>query len=142
MMIDKSKINPITTVGVHNVIFHKGQILVIRRSNYNDSYPRHWDFPGGKLEILEQPEETAIREVFEETGLKIKIDSILGAYCEIYASEYWATSILFKAKALTDKVILDAEHTEFKWIPPEKLSNLSPARGMIQKALELLKIDS
>jgi len=36
----------------------------------------YWKFPGGRSEEGETPEETAIREVYEETGLIIKIDQI------------------------------------------------------------------
>jgi 8-oxo-dGTP pyrophosphatase MutT (NUDIX family) len=37
---------------------------------YNKKYD-HWQFPGGKLEQGENPEEAAKREIFEETNLVV-----------------------------------------------------------------------
>jgi 8-oxo-dGTP diphosphatase len=34
-------------------------------------YPHHWDFPGGKIKKNESPEECLVREMKEETGLKV-----------------------------------------------------------------------
>lgn len=38
-----------------------------------------WCLPGGFIEHSEHPEESAIREVYEETGLTVTIDKLLGA---------------------------------------------------------------
>jgi 8-oxo-dGTP diphosphatase len=38
-----------------------------------------WCLPGGFIEALESPEESAIREVKEETGLDVIIDRLIGA---------------------------------------------------------------
>jgi 8-oxo-dGTP diphosphatase len=39
-----------------------------------------WCLPGGFIEALESPEESAVREVKEETGLDITIDRLVGAF--------------------------------------------------------------
>jgi len=41
-----------------------------------------WCLPGGFIEALEAPELSAIREVEEETGLKVQIDRLVGAYTQ------------------------------------------------------------
>jgi 8-oxo-dGTP pyrophosphatase MutT (NUDIX family) len=38
--------------------------------------PQLWKFPGGKMEAGEDPFETAIREVFEETGVTLKRENL------------------------------------------------------------------
>ncbi len=55
-----------------------GGIVLVKRKF--PPYVNDWCLPGGFIEALESPEESARREVEEETGLKIKIDRLLGAY--------------------------------------------------------------
>ena len=54
-----------------------GLVLVKRKF---PPFVNDWCLPGGFIEALESPEESAIREVEEETGLRIKIERLLGAY--------------------------------------------------------------
>ncbi len=56
------------------VVFRKNgydtQILLIKHLNGG-----HWAFPKGHVEAGETEEETAIREIMEETGISVTIDS-------------------------------------------------------------------
>lgn len=51
-----------------------GRCLVLRRSDREE-----WVFPKGHIEEGEQPEDAAIREVLEETGLQIQIAASIGS---------------------------------------------------------------
>lgn len=53
-----------------------GQILLVKRSV--EPKIGFWCLPGGFLEVGETPEEGALRELLEETGLKGEIDRLLG----------------------------------------------------------------
>lgn len=57
-------------VGVGVIIKKDNKVLLGKRKGSHGN--NTWSFPGGKLDLFETPEECAIREVFEETGLKIK----------------------------------------------------------------------
>jgi 8-oxo-dGTP diphosphatase len=102
----------------------KGKILAIRRSKTAPSRPLHWDLPGGDLEFGEDAQKGILREIKEETGLKIKnlkvIDAISG-FNNI--KEFWVT-ICYVAKAATQKVVLSYEHDDFRWIKPEEFQKL------------------
>ncbi|MFH9969408.1 NUDIX hydrolase [Streptomyces mirabilis] len=39
-----------------------------------------WGFPGGAIELDESAAEAAVRETEEETGLRVRVDSLLGVY--------------------------------------------------------------
>ncbi|HXK40459.1 MAG TPA: NUDIX hydrolase [Candidatus Paceibacterota bacterium] len=56
------------------------KFLILRRSDTTRSFPGAWDFPGGKIEEGESPEEGLCREVKEETGLEIRSTGIQGTY--------------------------------------------------------------
>lgn len=53
-----------------------GIVLVKRRF---EPFVDDWCLPGGFMENSETPEESAEREVFEETGLEVKVEKLLGA---------------------------------------------------------------
>lgn len=44
---------------------------------------RNWELPGGGSEPGEAPDETAVREIREETGLDVEIDRMTGTYYEV-----------------------------------------------------------
>lgn len=57
-------------VGVSVRVCFEGQVLMgLRRGSHGHGT---WSFPGGHIEFGEDPSEAASREVFEETGLKIR----------------------------------------------------------------------
>ncbi len=62
------------------LILKDKKILLIKRKNY--PFKGKWALPGGFVEYNEKTEDTAMREVFEETGLKTKINSLLGVYSD------------------------------------------------------------
>lgn len=57
-------------VGVGVIIMHKGKILLGKRKSSHGS--GSWSFPGGHLEFGEEPEDCAVRETLEETGVTLK----------------------------------------------------------------------
>lgn len=52
-----------------------GQILLIERHDIHT-----FDLPGGGLDCGELPTEAAVRETFEETGLRVRLSQLLGLY--------------------------------------------------------------
>jgi 8-oxo-dGTP diphosphatase len=55
-------------VGVLAVVLRGDRVLVVRRANL--PMPGRWGFPGGVLELGETVAQGAMRELFEETGVK------------------------------------------------------------------------
>ena len=68
--------NPASAVDI--AIVHEGKIILIRRGR--DPFKGKWALPGGFVEYGETVEETALREVMEETGMEIELVDILGTY--------------------------------------------------------------
>jgi 8-oxo-dGTP pyrophosphatase MutT (NUDIX family) len=60
----------VTSAG--GVVFLGKKVLLLRKINGD------WVLPKGKIEAGETPDQTAIREVFEETGIHAEINTFLG----------------------------------------------------------------
>lgn len=53
------------------MIIKNQKILLLRRANWAALWPGHWHCPTGRMEENESPLQTAIRETYEEVGLKV-----------------------------------------------------------------------
>ena len=66
-----------TQIAVAVVIMNNHVLVGQRSSHARDAAGLH-EFPGGKIEQHEAPEEAAIRECLEEAGIAISVQSTLG----------------------------------------------------------------
>ena len=63
------------------VLNEQNQLLCMYRADTHE-----WDLPGGYLELGEQPALATAREVFEETGLIVRPERLLGVFGDLIAS--------------------------------------------------------
>lgn len=56
------------------VVVRDGRVLLVHRARYDD-----WSLPKGKLEAGESWEDAALREVWEETGVRCTLGAFLGS---------------------------------------------------------------
>ena len=68
-----------TALGAACVIFDDGGRVLLVHHTYGRL---NWELPGGGSEPGEAPEETATRELLEETGLRAEVDRLTGVYFE------------------------------------------------------------
>ena len=102
------------------VIFDEKKILVSQRDG-GDMAGR-WEFPGGKIEAGETHEQALKREIMEELGIIISVDSFLLTieydYPEFHLVMHcYQCAILFGAPRLLT-------HSAVKWISPQELDNI------------------
>lgn len=115
------------------------EVLVVHREKYND-----WGFPKGKQDPGELLPETAVREVAEEAGIRVKLGRKLAVISYSVGSDnkevhYWASKI--KPKAVKkQKFEANDEIAKVEWLTAKKaLSVLSYEhdRDLLVSALEL-----
>ncbi len=68
-------ITPITVATA--VLRHQGHFFIQRRRP-GGAWGNLWEFPGGRVEPGESPQDAAVRELFEETGFSARIEAPLG----------------------------------------------------------------
>ena len=82
----------------------------------------HWDFPKGHIESGEDPEETAKRELQEETGISEMrlVDGYMQTLRYFFRQKgigIFKVVIFFLAETTQSEVTLSAEHVGFDWLP-------------------------
>jgi len=111
-------------LAVDAVVLSGGGVVLVKRAK--EPYKGYWALPGGFVHYGETVEDAVVREVLEETGLKIKLRRLLGVYSNpsrdprghVVSICFLAESVGGKLRAATDA----AEAMVFKDIPTEKLA--------------------
>ena len=89
------------------IIKNGGKLLFLMRAGEDE-----YELPGGHLNKGETFLKGAIREVYEETGIKISKMKV------VYTERKY---ILYMAKTKTAKIKLSAEHTKYKWVSSNQI---------------------
>ena len=123
-MADKTKREKIV-LGTLVAVVEKGKILLIHRSK--EPYKDFWSLPGGKIEFGEHPEETAKRELFEETGIKGEVEAVRGIVNEIVYENKEAEQhfILFVIQIKPETTeFIESDEGKLKWHDLDNMDGL------------------
>lgn len=111
-------------------------------------YPEgHWDLPKGHVEVDEGEKETALRELYEETGIKnVKfIEDFREKIHYFFKSEdelISKTVVFFLAEAKEKAIELSHEHKNFTWLEYEKAHEkltFKNVKDLLKKAQNFVK---
>ena len=121
------------------IVFNENteKILLVKMHNGN------WGFPKGHIESNETKEETAIREVFEETNIKIKIIPNFEREIKYIPNENTIKKVTFFAGITQEEnVTVDSQEIEdFKWCGYEealKLVTYKLQKDVLEKAKKVI----
>ena len=115
------------------IIVHDGKILATQRG-YGD-YAGGWEFPGGKIEPGEQPEEALRREIREELDAEIEVGRHLVTVSYEYPEFFLHMQCFVCALAGSMKLL---EHSAARWLTRETLESVDwlPADIEVVRAIE------
>lgn len=103
------------------VICRDGSFFATQRG-YGE-FKDYWEFPGGKIEPGEAPEDALHREIREELDTEIRIDSFL-ATIEHYYPAFHLTMHCFLCSVSSGRLTLK-EHENAVWLSKEQLESLA-----------------
>ena len=103
------------------LIERDGLLLAAQRSA-RTSIPLKWEFPGGKIEDGESPEECLHRELQEEMEISVVIGEALLPQTHHYA-DFTVTLYPFVCQLATAEIVL-REHAAIQWLAPAQLMTL------------------
>ncbi|MDP4656878.1 MAG: (deoxy)nucleoside triphosphate pyrophosphohydrolase [Algoriphagus sp.] len=104
------------------LLFHQGKILATQRGAAMD-LAGYWEFPGGKVEVGESPENSLIREINEELSIDIRICAALTPVLHAYPSKL-IQLIPFLGTWQGGSLKL-TEHAQSQWLGKEDLLSLT-----------------
>jgi 8-oxo-dGTP diphosphatase len=104
-------------VGMAAIIEKDDKYLILKRSEEKDFAPNSWETVTGRLDADESPVDGILREVEEETKLKVEVLYPLDVgFFYRGGKEFPMVFISFYCKYLKGDVSITWEHSEFKWI--------------------------
>ncbi|WP_066497098.1 NUDIX hydrolase [Abyssisolibacter fermentans] len=97
---------------VKAIIIDKDKFLIMHKKRVKEEL---WDLPGGRMEFSETAQDTLLREVQEETGLRVKPFRLLDTWNVVYENRQ-ITGIIYLCKLEKGEIRLSDEHDKYKWV--------------------------
>jgi 8-oxo-dGTP diphosphatase len=101
------------------IITDSGKVFIAKRKPPG-RMPGMWEFPGGKIEEGETPEQCLKRELHEELG----IDATIGAHVgtRVHHYDFYTVELMaYRARILAGEIRLN-DHADMAWVEPRALS--------------------
>lgn len=119
------------------LLHRKGKILMLKRSQKVGTNKGKWAAVSGFIERGERPEETALKEIAEETGISTARLEGRGETLRIRDGTHVWSIYPFLFEVGDEDVKLDWEHTECAWVDPAELDGYDTVPGF-RKVLDVL----
>ena len=121
----------------------RGRVLLIHKTDNGK-----WALPGGGHDIGESISDTVVREVKEETGYDVQVETITGTYTNprhVMAYDDGEVrqqfSIAFRATLIGGEAATSSESDEVAWVAPEDIAQLDMHPSMRQRIEDALTAD-
>lgn len=124
---------------------HGGKILLLKRSNLVGTYRGLWGGVAGYVEELEDPYDTALKEISQETNVGLDAITLVkkGDPIEVLDTyegkryDWVVHPFLFHVQ---DKALvrIDWEHEEYRWVYPSEVKKLDTVPGLDDVVAQLL----
>lgn len=127
----------ILKVGCAAVIFdpNREKVLLTRRTDNG-----RWCLPGGGMDAGESAAEACAREVWEETGLLVAIDKLIGVYTSphriteyIDGNRFQFVSFCFEASVIDGELGLSDETTEVGYFSPGEIETIDLMENHVER---------
>lgn len=144
-MSESRRYSPRPLLGVGAVLFKDSRVLLIKRGK--PPLEGWWTLPGGLVEAGERLESAVVREVFEETGLRVRPVKLAAIFERIMPdvegnTEYHYVIIDYLCELDGGTLAAASDVDDAAWASLDEISKWKMAPGtppVIQRALELCR---
>ena len=116
-MVKSPKIIRVTAA----IIESDDKILIAQRKSEDDIFGGFWEFPGGKIEDGETPEECMARELMEELEIEVEVGTLITSNKHRYPDGIFEL-LAYRVQHICGNFVLN-DHDEIKWITIDEISN-------------------
>ena len=110
------------------IVERDGKYLIARRAP-GKHLAGYWEFPGGKIEEGEKPEDSLQREMWEEFGVHADVGDYLGDNVHDYGSK--TIRLLAYEVAVSGEILQSTDHDCIEWVALEDMGNYQLAEADI-----------
>jgi 8-oxo-dGTP diphosphatase len=111
---------PLVLVVACALVDADGRVLIAQRPE-GKQLAGLWEFPGGKLEAGESPEEALVRELREELGIETKVACLAPLTFASHAYERFHLLMPLYVCRRYEGTPAALEHQAIKWVKPNRL---------------------
>ncbi len=139
-----------TRIGCYAVVVDPAQQVLL--VHWNEGGKSGWTLPGGGMDPGERPEQTAVREVLEESGYDVALDGLLGVDVDYVPEAERITQgtggdlrllrVIYRGHVVGGELAHEADGTtdETRWVPLAEVPSLDRV-SLVDLALAMLDRD-
>ena len=113
------KPKPLPEYDMVAAVIHKGDRVLITQRKPEGLLGGLWEFPGGKIQVNETPEQACVRAIREETNLLIEPTECLTRVKHAY-THFKIVMDVFHCHYRSGEVVLN-EAVDYRWITPDQI---------------------
>lgn len=127
---------PVHIVAVGGFVTNaQGQVLMIKSPRYGD-----WEFPGGQVEESETLTHALEREVFEETGITVKVKSLVGVYSNTRTPSI--VMLDFICEYVSGEPCTSNESSQVEWVDKDEVLSRIKRDAIYNRMKDMLEFSS